>query len=422
MKIPRLRWIIAGLLFLATALNYIDRQALGVVSEEIQRDLRFSSQEYYEVTAFFFLAYAIMYAGSGYIVDRLGTRLGFAVFIFSWSLSQILHAFAFDKRSLTACRFLLGLSEPGNWPAAAKAIAEWFPPSQRALGVGIFNAGSSVGSTLSAPLVAAVTLAYGGWRAAFVATGAMGLVWLAAWWVLYAPPHANRWLPAAEYAQLKDQLPPPRETRPAAETGIDWKRIIAARGCWSLILARFFTDPVIYFVIFSLPKFLRQQYGWSLQDVGRYSWVPYVFGGAGYVAGGWLSGRLITSGWPLPRSRKFVMALGAALLPAAIFAPFAPAAWMALGATCLITLGHAFWVANLQALPTDLFPGHEVATASGFTGMGGAIGGMLAQLGTGYLVAHFSFKPVFAIAGLMHPLSALLVYWLLPDREFKRAA
>lgn len=418
MKIPSLLWIIGLLLFLATALNYADRMALAVVSVDVRNEFRLSPQDYSDILALFFLAYSIMYAGSGYIVDRLGTRLGFAVFILGWSVSQMLHAFAAGKWSLAAYRFLLGLSEPGNWPAAAKAVQEWFPPAQRALGVGVFNAGSSAGSVLAPPLVASITAVYG-WRAAFLVTGAMGLLWLAVWLILYAPPRENRWLSADEYARMKDKLPPAEEAKPASEKALDWKRVIAARGCWTLILARFFTDPVIYFVIFWLPEYLRKERGFNLVEVGKYAWVPFVFGGMGYIAGGWLSGKLIHAGWPLPRARKLVMALGAAVMPAAILAPFVPSAALAIAATCFVTWGHAFWVSNLQALPTDLFRGREVGTSSGFTGMGGAVGGMLAQLGTGYIVAHFSYTPVFLLAGLMHPMSAVLVYWLLPDREFQ---
>jgi ACS family hexuronate transporter-like MFS transporter len=363
------------------------------------------------------LAYAIMYAGSGYIVDRLGTKRGFATFIFSWSVAQMLHAFARGKWSLVGCRFLLGLAEPGNWPAAAKAVAEWFPASQRALGVGIFNAGSSLGSAIAPPMVAWLTLQYG-WRWAFVFTGALGLIWLVAWLVLYDPPHRNRWLSTLEYAALKDHVRPPEETRPATGRALDWRRVITMRECYTLILTRFFTDPVIYFVIFWLPEYLRRERGFDLAMVGKYAWVPFIFGDIGYVLGGWLSGFLMRRGWALPRARKFVMLLGAAVMPAAIFAPLVPEAWMAIAATCFVTFGHAFWVANLQTLPTDLFRGPEVGTATGFSGMGGALGGMLANLGTGYIVTHFSYAPIFLLAGLMHPLSVLLTYVMLPDRYF----
>ncbi|MEK7403630.1 MAG: MFS transporter [Acidobacteriota bacterium] len=419
MKIPKLRWIIAGMLCAATMINYADRLALAVVSVDLRREFAMTEQDYSHIVTVFMVAYAIMYAGSGYVVDRLGTRRGFAVFISSWSISQMLHGLVRGKWSLAACRFALGLSEPGNWPAAAKAVGEWFPPAQRALGVGIFNAGSSLGSAIANPTVAFLTLHFG-WRFAFVSTGGVGLVWLTLWLILYQPPHRNRWLRAAEYDELKRQLPPPEEAAPA-RAGVDWRKVVRMRGCYSLILARFFTDPVIYFVIFWLPEYLRRERGFDLAMVGQYAWVPYIFGDIGYPLGGWLSGYLIRRGWTLARARKFVMFVGAAFLPSAILAPFVPEAWMAIAATSCVVFGHAFWVANLQALPIDLFRGGEIGTATGFSGTGGAIGGALAALGTGWVVQHFSYTPIFLLAGLMHPLSAVLIYWLLPEREFSKA-
>lgn len=420
MKIPKLRWVIAAMLFLATMINYADRLALSVVSTDIRNEFSMTEQDYSHIVTMFLIAYAIMYAGSGYLVDRLGTRRGFAIFIFTWSIAQMLHGFAVGKWSLGAYRFMLGLAEPGNWPAAAKAVAEWFPASQRALGVGIFNAGSSLGSAIAPPMVAFITAQYG-WRTAFLFTGGLGLAWLGAWLVLYQPPHKNRWLKPEEYAELKGKVRPPEETMPAKGSTVNWRRIITSRECYTLILARFFTDPVIYFVIFWLPEYLRRERGFDLVMVGKYAWVPFIFGDLGYVLGGWLSGRLMQAGWSLPSARKFVMMLGAAVMPAAIFAPLVPEAWMAIAATCFITFGHALWVANLQTLPTDLFKGPEVGTATGFSGMGGAIGGIFANLGTGAIVAKFSYAPVFLMAGLMHPLSIVLVYWLLPNRYFRRS-
>jgi len=419
-KIPKLRWIIAGMLLVATMINYADRLALAVVSVDVRKEFALDEQDYAQIVTLFMLAYAVMYAGSGYLVDRLGTRRGFTVFIGTWSLAQMLHGLTRGKWSLAGCRVLLGLSEPGNWPAAAKAIAEWFPPAQRALGVGIFNAGSSLGSALAQPVVAFLTLHYG-WRFAFVFTGGVGLTWLLLWLVIYQPPHRNRWLRASEYAEIKDHVRPPEETLPAKRGALDWRKVVRMPGCYSLIIARFFTDPVIYFVIFWLPEYLRKERGFDLAMVGKYAWVPFIFGDMGYILGGWLSGRLMRRAWALPRARKFVMLLGAACLPAACFAPLVPAAWMAIGATCLVVFGHAIWVANLQALPIDLFRGPEVGTATGFSGMGGAIGGALASLGTGWVVRHFSYAPIFLVAGLMHPLSIGLIYRLLPDRCFSTA-
>lgn len=402
------------MLFLATMINYVDRMALSVVSVDVRREFQLTESDYSHIVTLFLAAYAIMYAGSGYLIDRLGTRRGFAVFIAGWSISQILHAFTTGKLSLGACRFALGLTEPGNWPAAAKAVAEWFPSRQRALGVGIFNAGSSIGSAIAPPMVAWVTYAHG-WRAAFLVTGSMGLVWLILWLILYAPPRQNRWLRPEEMPDVEGVPPPAVRARP------DWKRVLGMRECYTLILARFFTDPVIYFVIFWLPEYLRRERGFDLAMVGKYAWVPFLFGDIGYMLGGWLSGYLMRRRWPLPRARKFVMLLGAGCMPAAIFAPFVPTAALAIAATCFVTFGHAFWVANIQTLPTDLFEGGEIGSATGFSGMGGAIGGMLANLGTGYIVQNFSYWPVFFAAGLMHPLSAWIVYRMLPDRYFRNA-
>ena len=412
-KIPKLRWVIAAMLLLATTINYIDRTALSVVSLEVRREFQLDERDYSHILSIFMFAYAIMYAGSGYIIDRLGTKLGFSVFIAAWSAAQMLHAVSVGKWSLAGCRFVLGLAEPGNWPAAAKAIGEWFPASQRALGVGIFNSGSSIGSALAPPLVAGLTFHFG-WRAAFVATGALGLVWLMAWLIIYDAPHRNRWLRPEEMPAVDEVKPAVVGAKP------DWKRIIRMRECYTLILARFFTDPVIYFVVFWLPEYLRKERGFDLAMVGKYAWVPFVFGDIGYMLGGWLSGRLIQSGWSVPRARKFVMAIGAAFMPVAIAAPLVPEAWMAIAATCSVTFGHAFWVANIQTLPTDLFRSGEVGTSTGFTGMGGALGGVVANLGTGYLVMNYSYAPVFLLAGLMHPIAAVIVYKMLPDRYFGR--
>ena len=419
MKIPRLQYVIAALLFLATMINYLDRVALGVVSVEIRKEFFMGDADYGQVVALFLLAYAIMYAGSGMLIDRMGTKRGFAVFIAGWSIAQLMHAFAVGKWSLAACRFGLGLFEPGNWPAAAKAVSEWFPASRRALGVGIFNAGSSLGGAIGQPVVALLSIHYG-WRGAFVATGLVGFVWLAAWLLIYDPPHRNKWLKPSEYDELKDHVRPPHETEAAVGAArADWREVISQRGCWVLIFARFFTDPVSYFVIFWLPQYLRAERGFDLAMVAKYAWLPFIFGDIGYITGGWISGKLMDRGWPMAKARRAVLIMGAALMPMGILAPMVPSGEMAVAVMCFMGMGHALWVSNLQTIPTDLFKANEVGMATGFTGMGGAIGGAIANLGTGYLVASAGYSPIFWIAGLMHPLSLGLVCWLLPDREYR---
>ena len=420
MKIPRMRWVIAALLFLATALNYADRQALAIVSPTLRSQFGMTEIDYSRIVAGFFLAYAIMYAGSGYVVDRLGTKRGFGLFITVWSLASVLHAAARSVLGFGACRFLLGLGEPGNWPAATKAVQEWFAPKYRALGVGIFNSGSSLGSALAPPIVAFLTIRYG-WQFAFIAVGAAGFAWLALWMLLYDPPGQNRWLSKAERAQITSELGPLTEPGPATPKSVNWSRVIRTRESIALTLARTITDPVMYFVIFWLPEYLEKERHFDLAMVGKYAWVPFVFGGVAYTCGGWLSAWLIGRGWRLPRARKTVMAIGAFCLPVAIAAPHVSSAALAIAATCFLTFGHGFWTANLQALPADLFPGHEVGSVSGFSGMGGALAGMFANLGTGYVVYKFSYAPVFLAAGLMHPIAMFIIWRMLPDSRFQRS-
>ena len=417
--IAKLRWIIAGLLLVVTLINYTDRMTLSVLIGDVSKDLHLSTKDYGQIVSLFFLAYAIMYAISGYVVDRLGTKLGMAFFVCTWSISQLLHGLATGKWSLAGCRFALGLTEPGSFPAATKAIREWFPAEQRALGVGIFNAGSSLGAAVASPVAAFLALKCG-WRAAFIFTGALGLIWLVFWWVLYQPPHRNRWLSEKEADELK--AAGVNSQAPAVKERVDWWGVLWSRPCLTLILVRFLTDPVIYFVIVWFPAYLQRERGFDLAMIGKYAWVPYVFGDIGYVFGGWLSGRWMRAGWRLPKSRKMAMTVGATLLPIAVLVPLVPSAGLAIAATSVVVFGHAIWVANLLTLPADIFRQTEVGTATGFSGMGGAIGGALANLATGYIITRFTYLPIFIWAGLMHPISILLVWRLLPARVFEPQA
>lgn len=416
LTIPKLGWVIAGLLLVVTLINYTDRMTLSVLIGEVSRDLALTTDDYGQIVSLFFLAYAIMYAGSGYVVDRLGTKLGMAVFVSIWSAAQMLHGLATGKWSLAACRFTLGLAEPGSFPAAARAVREWFPADQRAMGVGIFNAGSSLGAAVASPVAAFLALTFG-WRAAFLFTGAIGLLWLVFWWVLYDPPHRNRWLRRDEAAAL--QAAGVTTAEPAEKERVDWWGVLRSRPCLTLIMVRFFTDPVIYFVIVWFPAYLQKERGFDLAMIGKYAWVPFIFGDVGYIFGGWLSGWLMRRGWSLPKARKVSLAIGAAFLPVAILAPMAPSAALAIAATSSAVFGHAVWIANLLTLPADIFRQSEVGTATGFSGMGGAIGGALANLATGYIVSRFSYLPLFICAGLMHPMSVLLLWRLLPARVFE---
>jgi MFS transporter, ACS family, hexuronate transporter len=420
LTIPKLRWVIAVLLLGVTLINYIDRTAMSVLVGEIKNGLNLTDKDYSQIVSLFLVAYAIMYACSGYVIDKIGTKIGMTLFVCLWSISQMLHGLAVGKWSFGACRFGLGLAEPGSFPAAVKAIGEWFPARQRALGVGIFNVGSSLGAAVAAPLAARIAMHYG-WRAAFIVTGALGIVWVIAWLIIYESPRRNRWLSDAEAAEFQE-VPAPAPA--AAETSVEkpsWWSVVSSRPGLMVILPRFLTDPVIYFVIFWLPAYLEKERGFNLAMVGNNNWKPFVYGGApGYVIGGLLSGWLIRKGWDISSSRKTAMTIGAAFLPAAILVPYLPTSQLAIVAMCLVVFGHAVWISNLMALPADLFPPGAVATAAGVSGMGGAIGGVLANWYTGDIVTHFSYLPIFVCAGLLHPIAVVFVWLLLPDRYFRK--
>lgn len=412
--IPKLRWIIAGLLLAVTLINYVDRITISVLVKQIRDGLDLSETDYSHIISYFLVAYAIMYACSGYVIDRVGTKIGMAIFVCFWSISQMLHGLATGFWSFAACRFGLGLAEPGSFPAAVKAIGEWFPARQRALGVGIFNVGSSLGAALAAPLAATLALSWG-WRAAFIFTGALGIIWLVAWLIIYESPQRNRWLSEEEAAEFKSEAAVVEPQAPRAS----WLKVVSSRPGLMVMVPRFLTDPVIYFVIFWLPAYLEKERGFDLKMIGQYTWMPYVFGGApGYIIGGLLSAWMMRAGWSMGKSRKAAMTIGAAFLPVAMLVPHAPSAGLAIAMMCAVVFGHAIWVANLMALPTDLFRSNAVAMAAGFSGMGGAIAGALANWYTGAIVAHFSYLPIFICAGLMHPTAILLVWLFLPERCF----
>jgi ACS family hexuronate transporter-like MFS transporter len=417
-KLNKLPWLIAGMLFLSTLINYTARLTLSVVVGNVLREFTMTERDYAQIVSLFLAAYAVMYAGSGYVVDRLGTRRGFGLFVSVWSAFQLLTGFAIGKWSLAATQFGLGLAEPGNFPAGVKTAHEWFPPHQRAVAVGVFNAGSSLGAALGAPVAAFLTVRYG-WRSAFFFTGGLGFIWLVLWLMINPPYGSPRWLAARKENGLED--PPVESAADALKNKRNTLRLLRSRPCLMLILARFLTDPVVYFMMFWLPRYLEKGRGFDIAMVGKYAWVPFFVAGGGYIVGGWLSGRLMRAGWSLPRARKTAMLLGACFLPAAILAPLLPTASLAIVAVSFVLFGHAIWVSNLLTLPADLFHPNEVATGAGFSGMGGAISGIIATLCTGYVVTRFSYQPVFLLAGLMHPLAMALVFWLLPDRDFPKA-
>lgn len=399
---PHLRWWIAGLLFLATVINYVDRQCLSVLAPVLRDEFGMTNAGYSRVVSAFMLAYLIMQTGSGRLMDWLGTKAGFALCIIWWSVAAMLHAAARSAAQLGLLRFLLGLGEAGNWPGAVKAISEWFPTRERAFAIGLFNSGSTVGATVAPPLVAWLALGYG-WRNAFLITGSLGFLWLVLWLALYQRPEQHRWLRPAELELIRRG----QEDERVGER-IRWRSLFGYRQVWGLVLGRFVADPVWWFYVFWLPEYLKRERDFSLAMIGYFAWIPFLAADIGNLAGGAVSGLLVKRGVSVLRARKSVMLGCAVLMMAGIPAVLVREAWIAVGLISLVTLAYSAWAANILTLPADLFPPEIVASVSGLSGTGAAAGGMLFTLITGYVVDRFSYVPVFTAAGLM-PLASFAI-------------
>lgn len=416
-KVRGLRWWIVSLIFLATLINYIDRLTISVLAPVITKDLGLTNTEFGGVVTWFLLAYTISQGVSGKLYDRVGTRLGFTFSIVTWSIAAGAHAFARGLTSLSALRFVLGFGEAGNWPGAAKAVAEWFPVRQRALGMAIFNSGAAIGSIVAPPLIIWLQLRYG-WQTTFLVTGSLGLVWLVLWLIFYQTPDRHRWITNEERALIKETTEVESRVEGATAAVIDpqtaprWRDLLRHRQVWAIIIARFFTDPVWWLYITWLPLYLYNARGFSLKEIGLFAWVPYVAADAGSLLGGWASGYLISRGWSVDRARKAVIASAALLMPAGIFAALAESPFVALALIALVLFGFQVWINNVQTLPSDFFPGRAVGSVAGLGGVGAGIGAMLFTFGTGWVVDHFSYVPVLVAAGVLAPLGTLVLFAL----------
>ena len=415
-KVRGLRWWIIGLVFLATLINYIDRLTLSVLGPVITKDLGLSNTEFGGIVVWFLLAYTISQGLSGKLYDRIGTRLGFVCSITLWSLAAMAHAFARGVASLSVCRFFLGLGEAGNWPGAAKAIAEWFPVRQRAFAMAIFNSGAALGSVVAPPLIIFLALQYG-WQAAFLVTGSLGFVWLALWLVFYRSPTEHPWLTVAEHKLIRDgqqrdevgaKAPPTGKAAAAPK----WRELLRHRQVWAIVAARFLTDPVWWLYLTWLPLYLANVRGFSLKEIALFAWVPYLAADAGSLLGGWFSGFLIARGWSVDRARKAVIVAGAVLMLAGAGAAFVDDPLAALALIGIVLFGFQVWINNVQTLPSDFFATRAVASVAGLGGTGAGIGSMIFVFTTGWVVDHFSYTPILVTAALLAPLGTIALFTL----------
>jgi ACS family hexuronate transporter-like MFS transporter len=408
--IGRYRWRICALCFFATTINYVDRQVLGVLAPELQRVIGWNEIQYSNLVNSFQAAYAIGLLVAGGFMDRVGTRIGYAVAIGVWSLATMGTALVSTVLGFGVARFVLGIGESGNFPAAIKTVAEWFPKKERALATGIFNSGANIGAVIAPIVVPWLTVHYG-WQAAFLVTGSLSALWLIPWLIMYRPPQRH---PSVSKAELSYILSDPAE--PVEK--IPWLKLLAHRQTWAFVIGKFMTDPIWWFIMFWLPKFLNARYGLSLTQLGWPLVIVYNMSTLGSVAGGWLSARFLKRGWTMNRSRKTAMLICALTVTPIMFAATASRLWMAVALVGLATASHQGWSANLFTLPSDMFPKRAVGSVVGIGGFGGAVGGMVIATFTG-LVLQFtgSYVPMFIIAGTVYLIALGIIHWLTPRLE-----
>ncbi len=411
--VGRYRWTICTLLFFATTINYIDRQVTGILAPTLQAEFGWSETQYADITSYWTAAYAIGFLFVGRFIDRVGVRIGFAVAVIVWSIAAAAHGAVYSVFGFALARFVLGLGESGNFPAAIKATADWFPKHERAFATGIFNAGSNVGAIITAIIVPWITLTWG-WREAFVVTGLFGFVWLLFWWPMYRTPAEHPRLSASEAAYIRDGLEPE-----VAVGRAGWMELLRHRQAWIFIVGKFMTDGVWWFYLFWLPKFLDARYGIKLGKLALPIIVIYLVADVGSVGGGWLSGALIKRGWNVAKARKFTMLVAALLIVPTALAPQANSLWVAVGLVSVAAAAHQWWSANLFTLTSDMFPKHAIGSIVGLGGFAGAAGGVLFQRATGRILeaSNSNYVPVFLICGLAYVSALLIIHLLAPKME-----
>ena len=409
MKTTNLRWVVVGLVAIATVINYIDRNALAVMWPGISEELGMDKNDYALILTFFMVGYAIGQSLFGKVFDMIGTRLGFVLAIVVWSVSIMLHATVRSVGGLGAARFGLAVGEAGNWPGATKSNAEWFPIRERALAQGIFNTGASLGAVISAPTVALLYVQLG-WKGAFIAVGLLGFVWLVPWLMVYkAPPESHPWLSAEERDYI---LTGQRTERGAADEAAapGWLEMLRYRQSWSVIGSRFFLDPVWWLFVSWLPIYLADRFGFDIQQIGLFAWVPYVGAALGALFGGWLAGALLRKGWSVNGARKLTITLGGALmLPTLVATAYAATPLAAVLMIAVILFGFQLAIGNIQTLPSDFFSGKSVGSLAGVGGTA-AIVGVLITTWIVPAITTESYVPFFVLGALLVPLAVLSVW------------
>ncbi|MGD1007082.1 MAG: MFS transporter [Ignavibacteriaceae bacterium] len=409
-KMGLYRWTICGLLFFATTIIYIDRQVFGILAPVLQKDIGWNEIEYGYIIAAFTAAYALGFLFVGRFIDKVGTKIGYTISTVIWSIAAMGHTLVKTVFGFGVARFFLGLGESGNFPAAIKATAEWFPKKERALALGIFNSGANAGAIVAPLVVPWIALTFG-WRAAFIFTGLLGFIWIVLWLWLYEIPEKHKKVTKEEIAFIQSD---PAEIQ---SEKIPWIKLLKYRQTWAFAAGKFLTDPIWWFYIYWLPKFFSQRYGLNLTHLGLPLIVIYTMTTIGSVGGGWLSGTFIKRGWSINKGRKVVMLICAIVIVPIVFASLVPE-WWAVFLIGLATSGHQGWSANLFTTVPDMFPKKAVGSVVGLGGMAGAIGGLLLAAAAGFILQFTgSYLSLFILAGIVYLPALLIFHLLVPTME-----
>ena len=411
------RWTIVALLFMATTINYVDRQVLGILAPTLGRELHWSETAYGDVVSWFSLAYALGFLAAGRLLDRIGVKRGLGGAVVAWSLAAMAHALARSATGFSLARAALGVSESAIFPGAIKSVAEWFPRRQRALAAGLFNAGTNTGA-IAAPLIVIPLAQRWGWQSAFVVTGALGLVWLALWVPLYGMPESHPRVSRDERTLIASD--PPEKPLPSES----WTAFLGYRQTWAFAVGKLLADPVWWFYLYWLPKFLDARYNVKLSGLTLPLIAVYLTADLGSIGGGWLSSWLIARGLSVNRARKTAMlAMALIILPTAL-APLAQGMWLAIGIVAVAAAAHQAWSANVYTLASDMFPRSAVGSVVGIGAFAGAMGGVLFQRAVGRILDANggNYAPIFVYCGSAYLVAWAIIHLLAPRLEPVTAA
>lgn len=411
MKVKGLRWWIIGLIGLATIINYIDRSALSIMWPAMGKDLGMDDSDYALILNLFMIAYAIGQSVSGKMFDKIGTRMGYVIAIAVWSLSSLFHFAAKGMYSLAFVRLLLGVSEAGNWPGAAKSNAEWFPMKERAVAQGIFNAGASIGSVIAPPFIAFMYAGFG-WKTTFIIIGGMGLLWIIPWLIVNKKiPKEHPWITEEELAHIADSPAEAPSVLKEERKALSLKEILSHKEAWGVVVCRFFLEPIWWLFVGWMPIYLQKTYGFDVKQIGLFAWVPYLGAALGSIAGGWYSGSVIARTQSVDRGRKNAIIIAGVImflgLLATIFLGDTPMKFVII--VSFVLFGFQFAIGNIQTLPSDLFDKKSVGTLAGFGGMIGVVSVIIMNFLIP-VITKTSYTPAFIIIAVFVPLGVLSVF------------